>query len=98
MLGAVTGWDYTAAELRLAGERIHTLKKVFNIRERWRTEDDWLPPRLIDEPLTSGIAAGARVTASELREMLRGYYDAREWDEHGFVPAAKRAALGIAEG
>ncbi|HET6679253.1 MAG TPA: aldehyde ferredoxin oxidoreductase C-terminal domain-containing protein, partial [Nitrospira sp.] len=35
ILRGVTGWDYTPAELRCTGERIHTLKKVFNIRERW---------------------------------------------------------------
>jgi aldehyde:ferredoxin oxidoreductase len=98
MLAAVTGWDYSGEELRAVGERIHTMKKLFNIRERWRTEDDWLPPRLLGEPLTAGSAAGARVTASELHEMRHAYYMARGWDEHGFVPSAKRAALGIAEG
>ena len=35
VLSKVTGWDYTGAELKRAGERIHNLKKLFNIREGW---------------------------------------------------------------
>ena len=91
----VTGWDYSGAELRNAGERIHTLKKLFNIRERWQPEDDWLPERLLNEQLPAGAGAGAGLSRAELREMLRGYYRAREWDEHGFVPDRKRQELGM---
>jgi aldehyde:ferredoxin oxidoreductase len=97
ILAAVTGWEYTGAELRRAGERIHTLKKQFNIRERWQAEDDWLPKRLLSEPLTTGVAAGTSLCPSELREMLRGYYQARQWDESGLVPDWKLQQLGIAE-
>ena len=45
----ITGWDMTAEELRLAGERINNLKKQFNIREGWSRDDDTLPPRVFDE-------------------------------------------------
>ena len=97
ILSAVTGWDYTGAELRRTGERIHTLKKLFNIRERWQPEDDWLPKRLLSEPLTTGVAAGTALRPSELKEMLRGYYQARQWDDSGLVPDWKLEQLGIAE-
>jgi aldehyde:ferredoxin oxidoreductase len=96
ILSAVTGWDYTAAELRQAGERIHTLKKLFNVRERWQPDDDWLPPRLLTEPLHTGVAAGVRLSPTELREMIQGYYQARQWDDRGFIPAWKLEQLGIA--
>jgi aldehyde:ferredoxin oxidoreductase len=95
IVGHVTGWDYSGAELRKAGERIHTLKKLFNIRERWQPEDDWLPRRLLDETLPDGVAAGTGLSRAELQEMVRGYYQAREWDEHGFVPERKRQELGM---
>lgn len=98
ILSAVTGWDYTAAELRRAGERIHTLKKLFNIRERWQPDDDWLPKRLLSEPVATGAAAGTALSAGELREMVRAYYQAREWDDHGGVPEWKLEQLGIARG
>jgi aldehyde:ferredoxin oxidoreductase len=97
ILAGVTGWDYTAAELRSAGERIHTLKKLFNIRERWQPDDDWLPERLLAETLPTGAAGRSALSGDELREMVRGYYRARDWDEHGFVPARKVEELGIAE-
>ena len=95
ILGAVTGWDFTAAELRAAGERIHTLKKLFNVREGWQPEADWLPTRLLTENLPPEIGGGAGLSAGELREMLQGYYRARQWDENGFVPAWKVDELGI---
>jgi aldehyde:ferredoxin oxidoreductase len=95
LLSHVTGWDYTGAELRRAGERIHTSKKLFNIRERWQPEDDWLPERLLDEPLRTGVSSGAGLSRDELREMVCGYYRARQWDENGFVPLRKLEELGI---
>ena len=91
MLAAVTGWDYTGDELRRAGERIHTLKKLFNIREGWQPEDDWLPERLLCEALPTG----GGLSRDELREMVGGYYEARQWDEHGFVPESRIHDLGI---
>jgi aldehyde:ferredoxin oxidoreductase len=95
ILGHVTGWAYTAEELRRTGERVHTLKKLFNIRERWQPHDDWLPPRLLSEQLRTGVAAGAGLSRDELRAMVRGYYEARQWDENGFVPDSKLDELEI---
>jgi aldehyde:ferredoxin oxidoreductase len=95
LLSHVTGWAYTGEELRRAGERIHTLKKLFNIRERWQPEDDWLPERLLSESLPTGVTRGVGLSPHELREMVRGYYEARQWDENGFVPARKLEELGI---
>jgi aldehyde:ferredoxin oxidoreductase len=95
LLGHVTGWAYTGEELRRAGERIHTLKKLFNIRERWQPQDDWLPPRLLNETLPTGVTRGVGLSPDELREMVRGYYQARQWDENGFVPEPKLKELGI---
>jgi aldehyde:ferredoxin oxidoreductase len=95
ILNAVTGWDCTAEELRATGERIHTLKKLFNVRERWQPSDDWLPPRLLQDSLTTGVARGTSLSAGELRGMIGGYYEARGWDESGFVPDAKLTALGL---
>jgi aldehyde:ferredoxin oxidoreductase len=95
LLGKVTGWNYTADELRRAGERIHTVKKLFNVREGWRPNDDWLPERVLTETLPGGVAQGAGLTAGELGAMIRGYYRARGWDDEGFVPETKLDELGI---
>jgi len=95
LLSKVTGWDCSGAELRRIGERIHTLKKLFNVREGWRPEDDWLPERLLSEALPTGVAQGVGLTPAELQDMIYGYYRAREWDENGFISEKKLRDLGI---
>ncbi len=98
LLAKVTGWDYSAAELRLAAERIHTLKRCFNQREGWRPEDDALPPRVLTETLATGVAQGTRLTHDELQGMIRDYYDARQWGQDGRVSEARLKALGLDRG
>lgn len=95
LLSQVTGWPYAADDLRRTGERIHTIKKLFNIRERWQPEDDWLPARLLNEALPTGVGKGVGLSPDELRDMVRGYYQARQWDENGFIPEWKLEWLGI---
>jgi len=95
VLRNVTGWDYTANDIKRAGERIHNLKKLFNIREGWSTGDDWLPGRLLSEALPTGVGAGVRLSPDELRQMIRSYYQARGWDDHGLIPESKLAELNL---
>jgi aldehyde:ferredoxin oxidoreductase len=95
LLSKVTGWPCSDVELRRTGERIHTLKKLFNLREGWQPEDDWLPPRLLSEALPTGVAKGVSLTTAELKEMIQGYYQARGWDENGFVPEKKLRELEV---
>src|SRR5262245_21354301 len=95
LLNKVTGWEFSAGELRRVGERIHTLKKLFNIREGWRTEDDWLPPRLLADALPTGVGRGTSLTPAELNEMIQSYYQARGWDNRGFVLAENLRELGL---
>lgn len=85
LLSKVTGWDLSAAELRHIGTRIHTVKKRFNIREGWRPQDDGLPERLLKETLPTGVGAGIGLSHDDLRQMIQDYYQARGWDENGFV-------------
>jgi aldehyde:ferredoxin oxidoreductase len=95
LLQRVTGWSYSDGDLRLTGERINTLKKLFNIREGWQSADDWLPERLLSEPIHDGVADGVKLSTAELRAMIQSYYRARGWDENGLVPEQKLADLGI---
>jgi aldehyde:ferredoxin oxidoreductase len=95
LLSKVTGWSCSSTELRRIGERIHTLKKLFNLREGWKPKDDWLPQRLLSESLPTGVAQGVGLTSDELRGMIDGYYQARGWDENGFVPDKKLKELGL---
>jgi len=97
LLHAVTGWSYSAATLRRAGERINTLKKLFNLRQGWRSQDDWLPQRLLSEPLATGVAQGTMLTTDELRAMIQGYYHARGWSRQGIVSEEKLRELHLLE-
>jgi aldehyde:ferredoxin oxidoreductase len=94
LLARVTGWPVSDRELRRVGERINIARRLFNQREGWRPQDDWLPARLLTEGVPSGVAAGVGLSASELREMIRGYYEARALDENGFVTDARLRELG----
>src|SRR4030095_4126248 len=95
LLNKVTGWDFSASELRRAGERVQISKMLFNRREGWRPEDDWLPPRLLSEALPTGVAQGVALTADELKEMIGSYYQARGVAENGVVSAKKLQELEI---
>ena len=91
----VTGMPTTGDDLRLAGERINNLKKLFNAREGWTREDDTLPPRILDEELQDGVARGVGLSRDDLDMMIDGYYRARGWTEDGLVPQAKIDSLDL---
>ena len=91
----ITGWDISADDLRLAGERINNLKKQFNIREGWRRADDTLPPRVFQEALPTGVAAGVGLDKQDLDMMIQGYYRARGWRKDGTIPMGKLRELGL---
>jgi len=91
----VTGIPMTAEELKLVGERVWNLKKAFNIREGWTKEDDWLPGRVLEDPVPSGPAKGYVVTAEELRMEIDAYYEARGWTPDGLIPKSKLRQLGL---
>ena len=93
----LTGWDTAPDDLKLAGERINNLKKLFNIREGWMREDDTLPPRVLQEELQTGIVKGIGLTRSDLDMMIDGYYRARGWTEEGLVPEGKLEELELGD-
>ena len=95
LISKVTGWDCSSDELKRIGERIHNLKKLFNQREGWRAEDDWLPQRLLSETLPTGVAQGVGLSANELREMIGAYYQARGWKENGLITTKTLQNLGL---
>ena len=93
----ITGWDMTADDLRLAGERVNNLKKAFNVREGWAREHDTLPQRVFDETLPTGVVAGVGLSRDDLDLMVDGYYRARGWNEDGTIPEGKLRELGLVD-
>ena len=86
--------------MEAVGDRVLALKRLFNIREGWVPADDWLPQRLLAQPLCDGPRGGTGISADELGAMTRGYYQARGYDARGFVPAwmVNRMELGCQSG
>ncbi|MDD1665857.1 MAG: aldehyde ferredoxin oxidoreductase family protein [Methanomicrobiales archaeon] len=92
MVSAVTGRHLGEEGLLRAGERTWNLQRLFNLGAGFTKKEDALPPRLMEEPISTGPAAG-RVWRRE--PLLSEYYRIRGWDGEGVPTREKLAALGI---
>jgi len=95
LLSSVTGWEVDGPELRRTARRIVLAKRVFNLREGWRPADDWLPERLLAEPVRLGSGREAGLTPERLRSMIDAYYAARGLDEQGRPDEAQLTDLRL---
>ena len=95
LINATTGWNFDYDDVDLIGERAHTIKKAFNIREGWTREDDHLPYRWQHDPMKEGPSAGHVVTEKELEYLKDIYYEAKGWTKDGLIPKEKLIALGL---
>lgn len=91
----VTGIKMKADKLREAGERIYNLEKAYNVREGWTRKDDYPPPRIMMDPIPSGVAKGSLVTNEEFELMLNAYFKARGWNSKGVHTKRKLVELGL---
>jgi aldehyde:ferredoxin oxidoreductase len=86
------GYDWAVDELFRVGERGWTIKRAINNKLGLRRENDSLPKTLL-EPLPDGGAAGYIIPFDE---MLKSYYQARDWDwETGYPSEAKLKELDL---
>jgi aldehyde:ferredoxin oxidoreductase len=95
LINATTGWDFDYDAVDLIGERAHTIKKAFNIREGWTRKDDHLPWRWQHEKMKEGPSAGYVVTDEELEYLKDIYYEAKGWTKEGLIPKEKLVELGM---
>ncbi|HSC04826.1 MAG TPA: aldehyde ferredoxin oxidoreductase family protein [Solirubrobacteraceae bacterium] len=86
LLELVTGWDVDADELAVTARRVVLAKRLFNLREGWTREEDWLPDRFLSESLELESGRTATLTADRLEAMIASYYRGRGLDETG-VPS-----------
>ncbi|EHQ88643.1 aldehyde ferredoxin oxidoreductase family protein [Desulfosporosinus youngiae] len=92
IVNAVTGSDYTDAELLACGERIWNLERLQNLRIGMTKADDTLPTRLLKVEIPAGPSKGS---VHRLPELLPAYYTERGWDESGVPTAETLKNLGI---
>ena len=95
LLSAVTGWDVDGAELRRTAVRIVLAKRLFNLREGWTREEDWLPDRFLAESLELQSGRSATLTPERLRTMIDAYYEGRGLDGDGLPDVDQLEALGL---
>lgn len=89
-ISAVTGWSFSAEELRLITERVWTLSRLFNCREGFERKDDTLPSRLFFEPSSIGPSKGEVVDRNSFEKMLDEYYEIVGWDKNTGKPTDGR--------
>ncbi|MFW6384872.1 MAG: aldehyde ferredoxin oxidoreductase C-terminal domain-containing protein [Halodesulfurarchaeum sp.] len=90
------GYDLSAEELRLAGERIWNLTRLFNIREGMDRVADVVPSGLReDEDSTTEVDDSFE--RSRFRELLEEYYARRGWVERGIPTPETLERLGLAD-
>ena len=58
------------------GDRIYNIERMFNKAAGMKPEDDRLPKRLLEEPVSNGPSEGM---VSQLPLTLPQYYKARGW-------------------
>ncbi len=89
---AATGWELEAGELMTIGARVHTLKRLYNIRLGLSRRDDSLPLRLQTQPRPSGASEGV---LPQLEPMLDAYYALRGWTADGIPTLQTLSDLGL---
>ena len=90
------GREFTYDDLVKVGERAYNLARVYNVREGINRADATLPPRLLEEPLPEGPAAG--MVNENLPAMLDKYYELRGWDKATGKPTPEKLKeLGLEE-
>lgn len=76
LLNAATGTNWTVDQVMEIGDRIYNIERMFNKAAGMKAEDDRLPKRLLEEPISNGPSKGM---VSQLPVMLPKYYEARGW-------------------
>lgn len=89
---SVTGWEIDGREVLKTGERIHNIKRQYNVRLGISRKDDMLPYRLLTHKRGSG---GAEDSLPHLGWILNEYYRTRGWSEEGIPTEEKIKELDL---
>ena len=89
---AVTGIKTSVKEMALAGERIFSLKRLYNVRLGLSRKEDGLPERILTTPRND---EGTGNYTPVLEPMLDEYYEIRGWDRDGIPKRETVERLGL---
>jgi aldehyde:ferredoxin oxidoreductase len=91
-LGWITGEERDIGEFMRAGERVFTLKRLYNRRMGLSRRDDSLPLRFLTE---NRVGEGLTNQLPPMERLLDDYYAHRKWTPDGAPSQAKLSALGL---
>lgn len=87
-LNAVTGWNVTLEDVFQAGERIYTMRHLFNLREGQNPLTRNIPGRMVGQPpLKEGNVKGVTV---DIQSLNREFMQQLGWDTHTTIPSEAR--------
>ena len=95
LVKAVTGWDITLQELLEVGERRINMMRAFNAREGVARDQDKLPAKFFERPLSGGPSDGVKVDKAEFEAALVEYYQQCGWDDNGIPKRETLERLGL---
>ncbi|MBU7013223.1 MAG: aldehyde ferredoxin oxidoreductase family protein [Theionarchaea archaeon] len=92
LISLATGWDIGIPEIKIIGERVFTMKRLFNIKMGLSGDWDTIP-EILTAPVSDGGSAGR---SPDWKKMLRQYYEFRKWDPKTGIPSKEKLEeLGI---
>ena len=87
-LNAVTGWNFTLEDIFKIGERIYTMRHLFNLREGQNPLTRNIPGRMIgDPPLKEG---NVKEVTLDLKTLNTEFMNKLGWDVHTTIPTEAR--------
>lgn len=89
------GFILSEEDLRLLGERIYSLERLFITREGITRKDDYLPDLYYDTPIPEGPSKGEYIDRNIYEQMLDDYYRLHGWDLNGIPENKTIKRLGI---
>ena len=89
------GWNWKTDDYWMAGKRIVTAERVFNVREGISSKDDRLPKRFYAEKLPAGPKKGVVFTEEDHTKRQTDAYKFLGWDEKGVPTEASLKAYGL---
>ena len=94
IVASITGWDYTLEELFQTGDRIGTIRHVFNLREGLNPLQNFIHGRIYGNPaLTEGPLAGV---TSDLEAEAYWHLGQLDWDRVTTKPSRQKLlSLGL---
>jgi aldehyde:ferredoxin oxidoreductase len=94
LLNAAAGLDYTEERFMQLGEAIWNVERLYNMAAGIDPGEDRLPDVCFEVP--EDFPEDAKpLTREDFSTLLRDYYAARGWDEHGRPTPERLAALGL---